>query len=938
MPVCFASILIDGYDVMTCRKNAAWKGKVMNMGRGSAGVVCMVKAAIIGCMVSLAGVSGAQAQNQEASYYKVQPVFIPYPEPGKSWSIRQYGPVGIGIELIAPAFTIRISDVEKGSPAEATGKLKKGQIIESINGETLKDIDPRVQLAQILEKAEATDGLMKLKIKDEGEVVVKLPVMGAYSKTWPLNCPKSAKIVRNLGDYLAKLEKPEWTAGPFLLSTGEEKDLATYKRWLDTEIPFHDYPWFIGMWGTSLCEYYLKTGDARVIPGINKMAASLKASMYNGSWMGRGSREPNFNYMAGGHMNAAGVHALNFIMLAKECGAEVDEYMLQRVLFQFFRFAGRGNVAYGDQLPEGGFRDNGKTAGLAMAMSSAASLSPDGENSVYAAARDNSAMKSFYATTWFNRAHTGGGIGEIWHGVGMQLLAEKKPLQYRTFMDERKWFYELSRRFDGTFSISDNGGNYQETSWGNYFAMAYTASRKKLRMFGAPKTEWCKTHAIPKRPWGTAADDVFYSMKPGEYLPGKVQAIEKETIAADASGPIGTRISDASATDETLLMYAYHPDYGIRSGVAGAITKNNRTSLIMPLLKSKDPRAREVGVLTLTGGFKLSPIPAEGITEEMYAVLAEMISNPEESRWVAFGAMTALSRGPVEKIIPLTDRLLEFLKQDDWWIQTAALKPLVKIAADERVYQKVLPAIGEMAAKNTAACGLGNVRDAAVAAAAAKPEVQKLGLDVFVKAYNAIPDQLMAPGGANLATGSRLFKGALSGCIGAFPSGGDVMTRLPKMTSAWSASKKASDKYAYSGTFTANKALAGEWKPVAMAKSAEEYQAQLAKEAEEAAKAKEAAAKQNKPVPPPPPKTLPKGAIAGLALQDGGKVGGANGLFWSGNMLVNSGTEEALKMEIKTVLGKEFLFVEAGGFNKVEVTKEDQSKWDPNYFVMERGK
>jgi hypothetical protein len=32
---------------------------------------------------------------------------------------------------------------------------------------------------------------------------VKIPVLGAYSKTWPLDCPKSDKIVRNLADYIA---------------------------------------------------------------------------------------------------------------------------------------------------------------------------------------------------------------------------------------------------------------------------------------------------------------------------------------------------------------------------------------------------------------------------------------------------------------------------------------------------------------------------------------------------------------------------------------------------------------------------------------------------------------------------------------------------------------------------------------------------------------
>lgn len=879
-----------------------------------------------------------------SSYYKKElPVFIPFPEPGKTWAIRQYGPVGISLELIDPAFTIRITGVEKGSPAELTGKLAKGQIIESINGEVLKDIDPRVQLAQMLGKAEATDGLMKLKIKDVGDVVVKLPVLGAFSTTWPLNCPKSAKIVRNLGDHFAKLEKPDWSGGPFLLSTGEDKDLETYKRWLKIEIPSHDYPWYIGFWGTSVCEYYLRTGDQSVLPAINKMAASLKASMYDGSWMGRGSRAPNYGYMGGGHMNAAGVHALNFLLLAKECGAEVDEHLLQRVLFQFFRFAGRGNVAYGNQVPEGGFRDNGKTAGLAMAMSSAASLAPEGESSVYAAVRDNSAMKSFYATTWFNRAHTGGGIGEIWHGVGMQLVAEKKPVQYRSFMDERKWFYELSRRFDGSFALSDNGGSYDKPEWGNYFALAFTASRKKLRMFGAPKTQWCKTHTLPKRPWGTAADDVFYSLKPGEYMPGKVQDINKETIKFDASGPIADRVMATNVTEETLLMYAYHPDHGIRTGVANSIVRNGRLNLIMPLLKSKDPRAREVGVLTLAGMFKGAPIPADKITEEMQKVLVEMINNPEESRWVVCGAMEALSRCPPERIIPTVDRLLVYLNEkQDWWTQAAAMRPLAKVSADERVYKKILPAFGEMIAGSTAMSILWPAGEVSKVTASAKPEVQKLAFDVFMKTYQAIPSPYMAPGGANLNSAERIIKSTVTGWMKTLPGGSDTVLKMPKTTSAWSGSKKDSDKYVYSGTFTPSNDLMGKWQTVAMAKSAEAYQAQLEKQAADEAKAKAAAEaaklKGKQPPPPAAPKPPPKFGIGSMDLQDAGKVGGPRGFVWSGNMLINGGSEEALKMALKTIKGKEYLLVEAGGFTQTNEKIEDETPWDPRYYVMERVK
>ena len=67
---------------------------------------------------------------------------------------------------------------------------------------------------------------------------------------------------------------------------------------------------------------------------------------------------------------------------------EVSDRLLLRSLRHFYRYAGRGNNPYGDNRPEVGFVDNGKNGKLAFAMAAAAALTPDGENSLYARARD----------------------------------------------------------------------------------------------------------------------------------------------------------------------------------------------------------------------------------------------------------------------------------------------------------------------------------------------------------------------------------------------------------------------------------------------------------------------------------------------------------------------------------------------------------------------
>jgi hypothetical protein len=320
-----------------------------------------------------------------------------------------------------------------------------------------------------------------------------------------------------------------------------------------------------------------------------------------------------------------------------------------------------------------------------------------------------------------------------------------------------------------------------------------------------------------------------------------------------------------------------------------------------------------------------------------------MINNPEESRWVVCGAMEALSRCPPEKIIPHVDRLLVYLNEKkDWWTQAAALKPLAKVSADERVYKKVLPAFGEMVAGSTAMSILWPAGEVSKAAASAKPEVQKLAFDVFMKTYHAIPSPYLAPGGANLNSAERIIKSTVTDWMKTIPGWSDAVLKMPKTTSVWAKSKKDSDKYVYSGTFTPNKDLMGKWQTVAMAKSAEDYQAQLEKQVADEAKAKAAAEaaklKGKTPAPAKPAPPPPKFGIGSMDLQDAGKVGGPKGFVWSGNMLINGGSEEVLKMDIKSVQGKEYLLVEAGGFTQTNEKIEDETPWDPRYYVMERVK
>ena len=160
------------------------------------------------------------------------------------------------------------------------------------------------------------------------------------------------------------------------------------------------------------------------------------AGQSNDGWAGGGG-VPSVTYGMG-HLNAAGTAVVTFLMLAKECGADVPDHALLGALRHFYRYSGRGGNPYGDGRPECGFVDNGKNGNLAFAMAAAAALTPDGEDSVYAAARNVNAKTSFYTTSFMLHGHTGGGIGEIWRSSSMGLMRDKQPTQCRDFMDQRR--------------------------------------------------------------------------------------------------------------------------------------------------------------------------------------------------------------------------------------------------------------------------------------------------------------------------------------------------------------------------------------------------------------------------------------------------------------------------------------------------------------------
>jgi len=702
--------------------------------------------------------------------------------------VDRFGSVGIGIELHPPAFVMKVKNVETGSPAEATGKLKAGQIIETINGQKLKDIDPRVQLGSIITAAEATDGRVVFALRDKEdspvqEVVVTIPVLGAYSKTWPLNCPKSDKIVRGLADRLAK-EGWDGNVGMngsrmlFLLSTGEEQDLEVVRGWVKKTVEknpnFGDgtlaYQWSVGWGAPALAEYYLRTGDASVLPLMKKIGAAVRKTMYHDGWAGRG--------MAGHHMGLAGTSTLTFLLLAKQCGVEMDEGMLQTALQHYYRFSGKGTNPYMDEHPELTFTDNGRNGMLAFSMKAAAALLPDEKNDIYEQASDIAALHSFHSASYMLHGHTGGGIGEVWRSAAMALLCDKKPNQYRDFLTERAWWYDLTRRYDGSFGVLGGGGyDGKNGGWcGPTIGMTYTAPRKQLCILGAPRSKFAKYYTIPERPWGVLADDDFLKFEAAADENGNVKKYDAETLANDSGVAFHRRMGTANISDEVLMEYARHPQHVFRLAVSDKIYKERRFHLIPVLLKSKDARVRYTGVFAMKKP-RVSSIkencdpgfPMEKMTDDVKARLYEMLEDPKESWFVVDHILGLMSRREAAELAPHIDRIIYFLGHDEQWLHQSALEAIIPLAIDKRTSKKALAAIEQYVPNFIRSPS--TLKGLAAKLSEADSEIQKAGLDTLGKVYLAYPGKNANPPGGLHPQSAGWYLDTVAVAISSMPGG-----------------------------------------------------------------------------------------------------------------------------------------------------------------------
>lgn len=610
---------------------------------------------------------------------------------------------------------LQVTRISPDTPA--AGMLEQGDVLLAVDGNSLEIQDPRHPLGFAINAAEGRDGKMAFSIKREGAkktVVLQLDPIGSYGPSYPVDCKKSQRIVDETAAFILKHGGPgDGINGNlealFLLSTGEKKYLPAVEKYA-VDLAGKDpgsSTWMIGYSGIFLGEYYLATGDSRVLPALQARCESLAKGQYYGGW-GHGTNQCGPGYVTGGLLHAAGNQALTTLVLARECGVAVDEKTYDDALRLFFRYAGRGGVPYGDHHPELWWSSNGKNGGLASALT----LLPDKKFQAGAQLLALAETDTYFGCEGGHGSCFG---NQTWRNIVDALVPEQHKNSYRRHKDQMIWFYELSRMPGGGFRTPWFPGHgtigkaplYQT----GLIAMAYSSHLGKLRICGKPRTEFSVPHKPTEVEQSLETDDFhridFIDDTVVEEQPHEIAAVFQTIYNED--GTIKSTTANASINDKrkkqmpvewyAKLMRHYSPT--VRDWAAHGLGFQGEKAIpeIRKALASADGRLRVAGLdaISCTTGWSIgkttSNITPEMIREHFLPQILEPLKNPKSPMWEKRHALMAMSCCDPETIKDHIDAVTPYLNNREWWLRAAAFTALIPLIPETETFRSAMPAM-----------------------------------------------------------------------------------------------------------------------------------------------------------------------------------------------------------------------------------------------------
>jgi hypothetical protein len=622
----------------------------------------------------------------------------------------QVGVTGIMARPANPTIVpVTVAEVTAGTPAE--GKLRVDDVLVAVNGTKLEAPDPRPALGDAITEAEAKDGRLTFTVERGGrteQVTITIPVLGAYRGTWPIDCPKTNRIVAAAAARSMEVIDPGKGADLnrttamhclFLLSTGEEKHLAAVRKLMRASIPgrktVRGHTWNNGYMMIAMGEYYLRTGDKVVLPLMKSIVDDSFERDCQGGWGHWDYLNPG--YTRSGLVNAAGGGLFVGLVLARECGVKMKDTDFEKSLRYFYRFAGYGGVPYGDQRPGAGGSTNGKSGMLGAGLSLL--------NEPYAAASRLIALEQADSYEDFEGGHTGNFTNVMWRALSVPGLPPDRLHHYRRHQNRLRWYFELCRQPDGGFRMlpaNFKEPRYANEDYGMAVALNYTAGWHKLRITGAPPSRFSVIKPVrdvfPKNP-------DFLKREHAEGLKVNDFAAELEEIVRlmpwTARSPFPTLQRVPAGRPEQAAPAQQLPPVGeiarhlrhwnplVRCQAACAIGYHGDAALpaIEQAIRSQDARVRQAGLRGLSGYMtffmQLSPFTysEDGFRRIMPLVIG-VLGNPRSDVSELDAALFALAAAPKQCVVEHLDAIRPFLRRDEWWLRSSAFMAACKAGAD----------------------------------------------------------------------------------------------------------------------------------------------------------------------------------------------------------------------------------------------------------------
>lgn len=560
---------------------------------------------------------------------------------------------------------ISVTKVDSGSAADGT--LSVGDVILGVGGKAFSH-DPRTEFGKALTAAEAGDGSLSLNLWRAGKeetVTLKLPVLGAYAKTAPYDCPKSKLILEKGCEALAKSMAsgasqkqnpiPRSLNALALLASGDPKYLPLIKKeaeWASNFTTDSMATWYYGYIMLLLSEYTMATGDKSLMSGLRRIAMeSAKGQSAVGSW-GHKFAEPSGRLYGYGMMNSPGIVLTTAMALAREAGVKDPEVAaaIERSAKLLRFYAYKGAIPYGDHVEWiQTHEDNGK-CGMAAVLFS---LLGETDKEEYF-----SRMSLASHGNERDQGHTGNFFNITW---AMPALALSGPQATGAWMGEfGAWYFDLARRWDGTFTHlgppqikNDSFANWDATGAN---LIAYAMPLKKILLTGKkpggiPQLDATQAQAVvfDGRGWDNKNRNGAYdALTPDQLL----EALGSwSPIVRDRAAMALSRRKDAPV--DVLVKKLNSPDLTARLGACGALAYMKSAAAVPALTALLD---HEDMWLRVKAAQALAAIgePAMATLPKLLAMLAKSPSEKDprgmEQRYLCFSVFGTMLKKSIEGV------------------------------------------------------------------------------------------------------------------------------------------------------------------------------------------------------------------------------------------------------------------------------------------------